>query len=143
MFATIFGVLGPLLGPALERLFPDPLARQSFMMELFTKLQASDLAQIEVNKSEAGTGSLFVGGWRPMIGWACASALAFNYVALPFLIFILATLSGLGAMSDNTLTVVLNAKSGLKIDEMVWELMFGMLGMAGLRSFEKVKGIAR
>ena len=47
------------------------------------------LAQIEVNKAEAASGSLFKGGWRPAVGWICAIAFGYHFVLQPLLIFIL------------------------------------------------------
>ena len=46
------------------------------------------LAQIEVNKAEAASGSFFKGGWRPFVGWVCAVAFAYHFVIQPLLIFI-------------------------------------------------------
>lgn len=143
MFSTIFGVLGPLLGPALERLFPDPAARQNFLMELYTKLQASDLAQLEVNKAEAASGSWFASGWRPAVGWICAAAFGLQYVLLPITIAFFAFLAGIGVPHlEQAYTTLLNAKQLLNLDEVVMELLIGMLGMASIRSFDKFKGIA-
>jgi hypothetical protein len=54
-------------------------------------------AQIEVNKIEAGSSSLFKSGWRPFVGWVCAFALCYHFVLQPMLAFIL-TARGLELM---------------------------------------------
>ena len=46
------------------------------------------LAQIEVNKAEAASGSVFKGGWRPFIGWVCGSAFAYHFVLQPVIVFV-------------------------------------------------------
>ena len=83
-------------------------------------------AQLEVNKVEAGHTSIFVSGWRPFTGWICATALGYHYVLQPLLTFILYSFGNevsLPTFDMTTLTTVL----------------LGMLGLGGMRSFEKVK----
>ncbi len=87
------------------------------------------LAQLEVNKTEAATGSLFIGGWRPAMGWTCVAAYFLAYVGLPMMAFtaeIFGTHIDLPAINFMELAPVL----------------FGMLGLGGLRTFEKAKGVA-
>jgi hypothetical protein len=90
---------------------------------------AEVIAQIEVNKVEAASGSLFVAGWRPGMGWTCVAAYFLAYVGLPMLSFI-TELSGrhieLPSIDFNALSPVL----------------LGMLGLGVMRSFDKVKGTA-
>ena len=74
MFAALIPVLTPLLQEAFGRLFPDPAQRDKALADFFSKLQQADLSQLEVNKAEAQTGSLFIAGWRPFIGWVGGSA---------------------------------------------------------------------
>ena len=86
-------------------------------------------AQMEVNKVEAGHTSMFVAGWRPFTGWICASAMAYHYILQPFLLFIMASRGveiQLPNFDMNTMTT----------------LLYGLLGMSGMRSWEKVKGRA-
>ena len=96
----------------------DRIALENARIELEQKLP---LAQIEVNKAEAQNPSLFVAGWRPFIGWLCGCVLAFVYVISPLLISL-----GLN---------IPHIDSGELIT-----LLLGMLGMGGLRSFDKQKG---
>lgn len=87
------------------------------------------LAQLDVNKVEAGNSSIFVAGWRPFIGWVCGSALAYQFVIGPVGVWIASFF-----LTDVPMPPLL--------DNMLWELMFGMLGMGALRTFEKWKGVA-
>lgn len=83
-------------------------------------------AQLEVNKVEAGHTSKFVSGWRPFTGWICATAMAYHFILQPLLTFALYTFGNeivLPTFDMTTLTTVL----------------LGMLGLGGMRSFEKVK----
>lgn len=86
--------------------------------------------QIDVNKEEAKNPNVFVSGWRPFIGWVCGSALAYTFVGYPMLIWFAAAYHP-GFTPPK-----------LGNDGMLYELLFGMLGMGGLRTFEKVKGVA-
>lgn len=98
-----------------------------YRMELLD--QQLDIAQTEVNKAEAGNPSLFVAGWRPAIGWVCAAALAYQFMLYPLLSWLALTVFG-----------VHEAPPKLNMDEL-FPLVFGMLGIAGMRSFDKLKGI--
>ena len=83
-------------------------------------------AQLEVNKVEAGHTSKFVSGWRPFTGWVCSVAMAYHFILQPLLTFVLYTFGNevvLPTFDMTTLTTVL----------------LGMLGLGGMRSFEKVK----
>jgi len=129
MLALLLPVIGPLLDTILKRVLPDPEARQKAIIELYAALQTSDLAQIEVNKAEAASSSVFVAGWRPMIGWVCAIALLYQYLLTPIVVWF-------GFMIGHPIPQPPN------LDGNLYELMFGMLGMSALRSFDKLKGTA-
>ena len=91
--------------------------------ELITEINK---AQLEVNKVEAGHTSIFVAGWRPFTGWVCSIALAYHFILQPLLTFVLYARGVeivLPVFDMGTLTTVL----------------LGMLGLGGMRSFEKVK----
>ena len=107
----------------------NALQVQGALNEELVKLQSVTTAQSDVDKVEAGNGSTFVAGWRPMIGWTCATALGAQYLIKPFIQwgFIIARqpLPALPGIDDN-----------------LWQLMFGLLGMGALRSFDKLKGTA-
>lgn len=89
-------------------------------------IQEINKAQIEVNKIESGSSSLFKSGWRPFVGWTCGVALCYHFVLQPFLTFVLFSIGKpmeLPVFDMSTLTTVL----------------LGMLGLGGMRSFEKTK----
>tara|TARA_R110002124_G_scaffold184129_1_gene351617 strand:+ start:649 stop:1023 length:375 start_codon:yes stop_codon:yes gene_type:complete len=77
--------------------------------------------QSEINKVEAQSRSVFVAGWRPFIGWVCGVAFAFHYIAMPLLI----------AYTDIK-PVDFDTNS-------LFTVLMGMLGLGGLRTFEKIK----
>lgn len=125
----------------IDRVWPDPTQAAAAKLELFKAQQAGEFkemdqafeiakAQIGVNQTEAGNAQLFVSGWRPFIGWVCGLALAYQYLLRP-----LATW-GAAAFGHN-----LPSMPGL--DDNLWQLMMGMLGMGGLRTYEKTKGVAK
>ena len=89
------------------------------------------LAQLEINKAEAASGSIFKGGWRPAVGWVCAIAFAYHFIIKDLIIFGAsfagAELPELPEFDMGTLLTVLG----------------GMLGIGGLRTYEKQKGITK
>ena len=94
------------------------------------------LEQIKVNTAEAQSGSLFVGGWRPFVGWVCGVALAYTYILHPFLQFVVY------AWGDPTTVNKLSKLPVLELAELL-PILLGMLGLAGYRTFEKVKDVAK
>ena len=98
--------------------------------------QATDLAQIEVNKVEAASSSVFVAGWRPAIGWIGAAVLAYQFLLYPLFLWVWTYLQGTGWIPKE-----LQPPPVLKADEL-WVILSGILGIAGMRSFEKTKGVA-
>lgn len=128
--------LMPLLGPILERLaalIPDPEARAKAAADaeaqMVAALRASDSAQGEVNRAEAAHASIFVAGWRPAIGWVCALALGYQYLVAPLASF------GLAAAS-------LDVPPLPRLDDGLWQLVTGMLGLGVMRTYEKIQGAA-
>ena len=130
----------PLLGTIFDKIIPDPQAAADAKLKVMELAQKGELAaldadvklalgQMEVNKIEAGT-DLFRGGWRPATGWACVAGLVYQFLVQPLLPWIVAVCGGsvppLPAIDNETLMVLLT----------------GMLGLGGLRTFERVKGKA-
>ena len=86
--------------------------------------------QLDTNKAEAANPNVFVSGWRPFVGWVCGLGCAWNWIGLP--------IAKLGfALAGTTVNV-----SPADVGEMM-PLLMGMLGMAGLRTYEKQNGVAR
>lgn len=135
LIAPLFDVLKQVLsGLGLD---PEAKARaQAQAFEALTngtfeqraELQAM-LAQIDTNKTEAAAGA-FRGGWRPAVGWTCAAALALQFVVGPLLSW------GAAALGHPLPPLP-------KLDDMLWELLAGLLGLGTLRTVEKIKGAAK
>jgi hypothetical protein len=83
--------------------------------------------QQEINKLEAQSTDLFRGGWRPFIGWVCGAAMCYQFIVRPILPWA-ATWAG----------ATVPPMPGL--EDVLWELLFGMLGLGGFRTFERIKG---
>lgn len=83
--------------------------------------------QLDTDKAEAASKSVFVAGWRPWIGWVCGAAFAWAYVLEPFSAFVLSAFH---------VQLVLPS---LNLSEMT-PVLLGMLGLGGLRTYEKVQG---
>ena len=115
-----------LANTVISKIWPDKTEKEK--QELAAALVLVQ-GQIDTNKAEAASGSVFVAGWRPAVGWTCAAAFAFKFVLGP-------------------LAVVLMGMAGHPIVLPVFDfsemstVLLGMLGLGGLRSFEKVKGVA-
>ena len=132
--AALIEPLSGIVGDLIDRAFPNSGEREQKKLEYQAKildaLNSNDLAQMEVNKVEAASGRLFVSGWRPFIGWVCGAAFAYHFVIQPFIAF---------AISSAGYAIVLPA---FDMGELSTVLM-GMLGLGGMRSFEKIKGAVK
>jgi hypothetical protein len=131
-------MLQDLINPVSELLgkfIPDATERQKLAHEIATLAQKqaheNAMAQIDVNKAEAASNSIFKGGWRPFIGWVCGIAFAYHFVLQPVMIFVMTYLGhpipDLPEFDMASLMTVLG----------------GLLGLGGLRTFEKYKGITK
>jgi|TARA_A100000172_G_scaffold50120_1_gene31510 hypothetical protein len=134
MIGLISAVLPSVMEVAGRFLPEDKEKRAAAEREIQAKLTDSlaqvDLAQLGINKVEAAHRSMFVAGWRPFIGWTCGVALMYTYVLQPILVFGLAQAGYLIELPK------------MDLGELMPVLM-GMLGLGGLRSWEKVKGVAK
>jgi len=84
--------------------------------------------QSAVNQAEAANSNVFIAGWRPFIGWVCGAGLATQFILAPFITWIAALCKHpvqFPALDMGTLLT----------------LLLGMLGLGGMRTFEKVNGI--
>jgi hypothetical protein len=131
-------MLEALIGPVtslLDKFIPDADERARLAHDIATMSEkhAQELArgQIEINKTEASHKSMFVAGWRPFVGWTCGVALAWHFVGQPLAVFVI-TYSGVEAPP-------------LPVFEMesLLTVLLGMLGLGGLRTFEKTRGVSR
>ena len=133
---AILGVLAPIIGNVLDKFLPDPQAKAKAEGEILAAVMSSDLAQIEVNKVEAASSSLFVAGWRPAIGWIGVLAMAYQFLAYPLFQW-----GWKWAQAGGWVPAGMEPPPVLEADQL-WVILSGILGIAGMRSFEKTKGVA-
>ena len=131
-------MLGKLIEPVsniLDKFVQDKDQKAALAHEIATMAeqhaQELALAQIAVNKAEASSGNLFVAGWRPAIGWICGAALAFHFILAPLISSAFAW-----AGADAPELPAFDMQSLMTI-------LTGMLGLGGLRTFEKYKGVSK
>ncbi len=112
--------------------------KERMTLELESKKldQAIDLAQIDVNKIEAAHSSVFVSGWRPAIGWVGVAAMAYQFLLYPLAQWGWKWAQGTGWVPPGL------EPPPLLDAEQLWVILSGILGIAGMRSFEKTKGVA-
>lgn len=131
--AALLGLAGPIIESLVERI-PDPAAREKAKFEaekqLLDAISQASRDQTEINKVEAAHSSLFVAGWRPAIGYVCCAGLAYTFVLAPVLTWALAL------WAPGTPLPVIET-------DHLFELVLAMLGLGGLRTFEKMRGVAR
>ena len=121
-------------GKVIDRLWPDPVQAANARLELF-KLQTSGelqliAGQLDVNKEEAKNTSTFVSGWRPFVGWIGGMGLAYVALVEPvsrFVATVIYNYTGAFPVIDTTIT---------------FQILLGMLGLGGMRTFEKYAGVA-
>jgi len=131
----------PAVTSIIDKIIPDPAAAAEAKLKALDLAQKGELAyldadlkmalgQMEINKAEAQSGDNFRGGWRPAVGWCCVFGLGYTFLLRPLLPWAVGAFGGhvpdLPAIDNEALMV----------------LLFGMLGLGGMRSFERVKGKA-
>jgi hypothetical protein len=133
---TLFLELLPAVSALLDRIIPDPEAREKAKLELMKSENAqalqimqlaltADDSQNSINEAEARNANLFVSGWRPFIGWVCGVAFAYHYVLQPLMVF--------GLVNSGQEVHLPSFDMG----ELSTVLM-GLLGLGGLRTLEKI-----
>ena len=134
----MMGLLDTLVGPVtsiIDKIVPDKdqAAKLAHEIATMSERMANEqmLAQLEVNKAEAASGSLFKGGWRPSIGWICGLALFWSFILQPFLVFFLLVFG-----------VDLPPLPEIGTADLM-PILLGMLGLGGLRSYEKVQKVTK
>jgi len=127
-------LIGPITG-LLDKFIEDKDQKALLAHEVATMAQrhAQELtiAQIEVNKTEAQSRNIFVAGWRPFVGWTCGIALAWHFVGLPVTLFM-----------TSMFQVETPPLPEFEMESLMTVLL-GMLGLGGLRTFEKTKGLTQ
>jgi len=130
----IKSLVGPILAPLIDRI-PDPneraRAKEQVEAQMLSAMTSLVQGQLSINEKQATHGSIFVAGARPAIMWICGVALGWNYILQPILnwgVFIAGVdIAMAPALDTGELTTIL----------------LGMLGLGGLRTYEKRLGVAR
>jgi hypothetical protein len=123
-------------GKILDKIFPDKNEAEKAKLALATLSQQGEfkeldaqvtlaIEQIKVNAVEAANPNIFVSGWRPFVGWICGTALGYNYIVMPFIDYWFK-----------------RGMPALDVGELI-ALLTGMLGIGGLRTVEKLKGVSK
>lgn len=120
------GAIADLAGGIINKIWPDKTEQEKQQLAAAVMVVQG---QMDINKAEAANPSVFVSGWRPAIGWVCGGGCAWNWIGLPIAKF---GAIALGHSID---------LSPADLGEMM-PLLLGMLGLGGLRTIEKVKGVA-
>lgn len=141
MSPLLIGPLADLIKSVIGRIWPDPAAQADAQLKLAVMVQNGELAQLAadidlakaqlaVNQVEAASSSLWVSGARPFILWICGLALAYAAIIEPMARFVA--------------TVICHYQGAFPIinTDITLQLLFGLLGLSGLRSLDKIKGVA-
>jgi len=134
-------LIAGVVGKIIDRAWPDPQQKAQAALAIEQMRQAGEFKaidaelersrqQTDVNKTEAASTDRFVAGWRPFIGWVCGSALAWHYIGRPmadWVVLLTGAHAQIPAVDLGDLIVIL----------------LGMLGLGGLRTTEKIKGVTK
>lgn len=130
----IQALIGPVAG-LLDKFIEDKDQKNALAHEIATlatrQAHEANLGQIEINKAEASHRSVFVAGWRPFLGWGLATAMIWHFVLAPVAMFGF-TYAGLPAPDLPTFDM-----------DSLMTVLLGMLGLGGLRTAEKIKGVSK
>jgi len=124
---TGLGAVTELASTVINKIWPDKSEAERQQLAAAVMVVQG---QLDINKVEAASPSVFVSGWRPFIGWVCGVACAWNWIGLKVALFIAAYLGHPLDMQP------------ADVSEMM-PVLLGMLGLGGLRTVEKLKGVNR
>lgn len=132
---AIAGFFQGAVKPVLDKFIPDAQQRLEAEQLIMTQAHAISMGQIEINKIEAASTSEFVSGWRPFIGWVCGVSLLYAVIGNDLLNWTL------------EVSIQITGKSVPKLPEpdvtLTFEILMALLGLGGMRSWEKFKGVHR
>ena len=123
---TGLGAVSDLVGTVVNKIWPDKSEAEKQQLAAAVMVVQG---QLDINKVEAANPAVFVSGWRPFIGWVCGAACAWNWIGLPI------------AKMGLTLWGHSFDLAAADLTEMM-PVLLGMLGLGGLRTIEKIKGVA-
>jgi hypothetical protein len=144
MSPLLIGGIVETVGKLADDLFTSDKERLDAEIELrrvgieAAKIDAGLLSgQQDINKVEAAHASVFVAGWRPAVGWVSVAALGYQFILYPLLTWAWAWMQSAGWVDP-----ALRPPPLLDVEALL-VLLTGMLGIAGARTFEKVKGVSK
>jgi hypothetical protein len=123
---TGLGAISGLADAVINKIWPDKSEAEKQQLAAAVMVVQG---QLDINKVEAANPSVFVSGWRPAIGWVCGAACAWNWIGLKIALFVAAYLGHELKMQPADTAEML-------------PILMGMLGLGGLRTVEKVQGVA-
>ena len=130
-------MIDKLIGPVtslLDKFIEDKDQKAKLAHEVATMAEKHALelsrAQLDVNKAEAQHRSIFVSGWRPFTGWSCAAALFYHFLLQPLLVFVFSLLGYQFQLPEFDMSSLMT-------------ILLGMLGLGGLRTYEKQKNLTK
>ena len=123
---TGIGAVADLAGTVINKIWPDKSEQEKQQLAAAVMVIQG---QMDINKNEALNTNVFVSGWRPFVGWVCGFGLIYSFIAHPLLSWASINFSFIAppALDLSTLLTILG----------------GMLGLGGLRTVEKIKGVSR
>ncbi|TCD47013.1 3TM-type holin [Chlorobium sp. N1] len=131
MGVPVIGEIIAAVGSVIDELHTSGEEKNAAALERLKLVQRQLVGQQEINREEAGHASVFVAGWRPMVGWVCAVALAYAAILEPvgrFLAVVLFGYRGEFPAVDTSVTM---------------QVLLGMLGLGVMRSWEGSRGVKR
>ena len=126
MDLTGIGSVADLASGIINKIWPDKTEQEKQQLAAAVMVVQG---QLDINKTEAANPSVFVSGWRPFVGWVCGTACAWNWLGLSLLNAIATALDHPFSMAPADITEM-------------WPVLLGMLGLGGLRTVEKIQGVA-
>lgn len=124
--ATGIGAVADLASLAINKIWPDKSEAEKQQLAAAVMVVQG---QLDINKEEAKSASLFVSGWRPAVGWVCVAACSWNWVLLKVALFVAGFLGHSINLAPADLTEMM-------------PILIGMLGLGGFRTLEKFQGVA-
>ena len=123
---TGLGSVAELVTTTINKVWPDKTEIEKAQLAAAVSIVQG---QLEVNKEEAKSSSAFVAGGRPFIIWVCGTGLAMQFVVFPTVVITASWFNKILAVPSLDMATLMT-------------LLFGLLGLSSLRSFDKVKGVA-
>lgn len=136
MNPLLIGGIVEAVGKVADDLFTSDDERAKAELDAYTAETTRMQGQVEINKIEAGSQSLFVAGWRPAIGWIGALAMAYQFIVYPFLVWGWHAMQAAGWINAGL------SEPPMLQTEALWVILTGILGIGTMRSFDKSKGRA-